>query len=62
MTVYNLSDGTTNWFKSAKCLPKGCVFSNCGKFMALAERKDCKDSVGIYFVNGWKLLNHFYLN
>ena len=27
--------------------------------MALCERKDCKDYVGLYFVKDWKLLNYF---
>lgn len=62
LTVYNLSNGTTSWFRSPKNIPKGCVFSDCGKYLALVERKDCKDYVGVYFVNDWKLLNYFSLN
>ena len=27
--------------------------------MALAERKDCKDYIGIYYCGDWKLINHF---
>lgn len=62
LSIYNLTNGTTSWFKSPKNIPKGIVFSSCGKFMALAERKECKDFIGIYFVKDWKLLNHFSLN
>ncbi|KRX10945.1 WD40-repeat-containing domain [Pseudocohnilembus persalinus] len=39
--------------------PNRYSFSNDGKFMALVERKEAKDYVGIYFTNDWKLINHF---
>lgn len=36
---------------------KGCIFSSNGKFMALLEKHDCKDTIGIYFCGDWKLVN-----
>lgn len=62
LAAYNLTNGNVSWFKSVKPSSKVCVFSNCGKYLALAERKDCKDYVGVYFTTDWKLLNHFSLN
>ncbi len=35
----------------------GISFSSNGKFMALAERRDAKDYIGIYYCNDWKLVN-----
>lgn len=38
--------------------PKGISFSTNKKFAALAERKDAKDIVGIYYAgNNWQLVN-----
>ena len=62
LAAYNLTNGNVSWFKSVKPSTKTCVFSKCGKYLALAERKDCKDYVGVYFTTDWKLLNHFSLN
>ena len=36
---------------------KGCSFSKNGKLMALIEKHDCKDVIGIYSCNDWKMLN-----
>jgi len=38
--------------------PKGIVFTENKKFAALAERKDGKDNIGIYYAgNEWKMIN-----
>jgi hypothetical protein len=38
--------------------PKGMVFTENKKFAALAERKDGKDIIGIYYAgNEWKMIN-----
>ena len=40
--------------------PKGISFSKNKKFMALAERREAKDWVSIYYTgNDWKLINAF---
>jgi hypothetical protein len=37
--------------------PKGLNFTENNKFAALAERKDAKDVVGIYYAgNDWKMV------
>ena len=41
---------------------KGIEFSYNEKFLAVAERKDSKDYIGIYFIGNFKLMNHFVLN
>lgn len=38
--------------------PKGLAFTENKKFAALAERKDAKDIVGIYYAgNDWRMMN-----
>ena len=38
--------------------PKGLGFTENKKFAALAERKDAKDIIGIYYAgNEWKMMN-----
>mgnify|MGYP006109668387 CR=1 FL=1 len=38
--------------------PKGIGFTENKKFAALAERKDAKDIIGIYYAgNEWKMMN-----
>jgi hypothetical protein len=38
--------------------PKGLAFTENKKFAALAERKDAKDVIGIYYAgNEWKMIN-----
>ena len=37
--------------------PKGLCFTENKKFAALAERKDAKDMIGIYYAgNEWKMM------
>ena len=51
----------TGYILSPKFLPpRGLVFSENKKFAALAERKDAKDQIGIYYAgNDWKMVNQF---
>ena len=58
-SVYSLIDKSICYIKNPKFPDKGLSFSNDGKFMALAERRDAKDYVGIYYCGSWKLINHF---
>lgn len=58
-TIYNLSTKTQSIFRNPKYIDKGYGFSHNGKFLALAERREGKDYVGIYFIGDWKLLNFF---
>ena len=58
-TIYSLTDGKEYYIKNPKFADRGCDFTVDGKFMCLAERKDAKDYLGIYYTNGWTLVNHF---
>ena len=58
-SIYSLADKNVYYIKNPKYPDKGLTFSNDGKFMALAERRDAKDYIGIYYCGSWKLLNHF---
>jgi len=48
-----------NYIKNPKHSDRGISFTSNGKFMALAERDNCKDFIGIYYCGDWKLMNHF---
>lgn len=63
VTIYNLPEKTTCTIRSPKLnSSKGCVFSSNNKLMALLEKHDCKDTIGIYFCGDWKLLNSIQLD
>jgi len=59
LTIWSLVDETVSYIKNPKHHDKGISFTSNGKFMALAERNDCKDFIGIYYCGDWKLMNHF---
>lgn len=52
--MYNLSNKSVTHFKN----PKQVAFSHCGRFLAMSERKDAKDFIGIYSTRDWKMLNY----
>eukprot|EP00825_Cyclidium_porcatum_P005999 TRINITY_DN12947_c0_g1_i4.p1 TRINITY_DN12947_c0_g1~~TRINITY_DN12947_c0_g1_i4.p1 ORF type:complete len:438 (+),score=78.06 TRINITY_DN12947_c0_g1_i4:103-1416(+) len=58
-TIYSLADKSQQYIKCPKYADKGIQFSQDGKFMALVERQETKDYIGIYYTKDWKLLNHF---
>ncbi|KAL4433385.1 hypothetical protein ABPG74_017489 [Tetrahymena malaccensis] len=58
-TIYSLADKQQYLIKNPKYPDRGLSFSSDGKFMALAERRDIKDYIGIYYTKDWKLVNHF---
>jgi hypothetical protein len=59
LTIWSLTDKNVSYIKNPKFIDKGVSFTSNGKFMALAERENCKDSIGIYYCGDWKLMNHF---
>ena len=59
LTIWSLVDEKVSYIKNPKHHDKGLSFTSNGKFMALAERNDCKDYIGIYYCGDWKLMNHF---
>ncbi len=59
MTIWSLIDRSTCYISYPKYADKGLSFTSNGYFMALAERKETKDYVGIYYVGDWTLVSHF---
>lgn len=63
LTVWGLSDRSVQYIKAPKHDDnRGLAFSPNKKLMALAERVDSKDSIGIYDVTNaksWACLHHF---
>ena len=61
LTIRSLLDKNTLFISLPKFSKKGLSFSCQGKgnFMALAERKDTNDIIGIYFIEKWICLRRF---
>lgn len=59
LTIWSLIDRTTNFINYPKYSDKGIVFTSNNFFMALAERKESKDYIGLYYVSDWTLVSHF---
>ena len=61
LTIRSLLDKSTFFISLPKFAKKGLSFSCQGKgnFMALAERKDTRDIIGIYFIKKWICLRRF---
>lgn len=59
LTIWSLIDRSTSFINNPKFSNKGIAFTSNGTFMALAERKDCKDFIGIYYIVDWTLVSHF---
>jgi hypothetical protein len=61
-TVWSLVESAAAaYIRNPKLLPpKGVSFTKNKKFMALAERRDLKDWVALYYAgNDWKIVNTF---
>ena len=59
MTIWSLIDRSTSYINYPKFHDKGIAFTSNGFFMALAERKESKDYIGIYYTGDWNLVSHF---
>uniref|UniRef100_A0A3B4FSH6 WD repeat containing, antisense to TP73 n=1 Tax=Pundamilia nyererei TaxID=303518 RepID=A0A3B4FSH6_9CICH len=59
ITVWSLCTKAVSYIKYPKACQKGIDFSRDGSYMALAERRDCKDFVSIFVCDDWHLLRHF---
>jgi len=59
MTVWSLVNKSCTYIKAPKFAAKGVSFSPDGKFMALAERRDCKDYVSVFSTSAWTVAAHF---
>lgn len=58
ITLWSLSNKTVSYIKYPK-LKSGFDFTSDGAFMALAERRDCKDFVSLFDCEQWKLIRNF---
>uniref|UniRef100_A0A672YH74 WD repeat containing, antisense to TP73 n=1 Tax=Sphaeramia orbicularis TaxID=375764 RepID=A0A672YH74_9TELE len=59
VTVWSLCTKAVSYIKYPKACSKGIDFSRDGCYMALAERRDCKDYVSVFVCDDWHLLRHF---
>ena len=59
MSIWSLVDKSTVYINSPKFNDKCILFSENGNFMALAERQNGKDFIGIYFIDDFSLVSHF---
>lgn len=59
ITLWSLSAKSVSYIKYPKACQQGISFTKDGRFMALAERRDCKDYISIFVCNDWQLLRHF---
>ncbi|XP_030278015.1 WD repeat-containing protein WRAP73 [Sparus aurata] len=59
ITVWSLCTKAVSYIKYPKACQKGIDFSRDGCYMALAERRDCKDYVSVFVCDDWHLLRHF---
>mmetsp|Transcript_481 Transcript_481/g.1053 ORF Transcript_481/g.1053 Transcript_481/m.1053 type:complete len:436 (-) Transcript_481:31-1338(-) len=59
ITVWSLINKSCKYIKAPKFSNKGMTFSPDGKFMALAERRDCKDYVSVFACEDWSVAAHF---
>ncbi|ETV94671.1 hypothetical protein H310_11657 [Aphanomyces invadans] len=58
-TVWSLVDTTKYVIRHPKLGAEGMTFSPDGTYLAVAERSECKDAIGIYNVESWELVRHF---
>ncbi|XP_036203870.1 WD repeat-containing protein WRAP73 isoform X2 [Myotis myotis] len=59
ITVWSLCTKSVSYIKYPKACQQGIAFSRDGRYLALAERRDCKDYVSIFVCSDWQLLRHF---
>lgn len=60
LTIYNLITKEQSIIKSPKSHEKAWAFSSNKKFLAVAERREKKDYIGIYYCMNWQLVNYFH--
>lgn len=58
ITVWSLVNKSVSYIKHPKPCPFGMDFTKNGKYLAVAERRDCKDFVSIFDCTSWQLLKH----
>uniref|UniRef100_A0A663LW41 WD repeat containing, antisense to TP73 n=1 Tax=Athene cunicularia TaxID=194338 RepID=A0A663LW41_ATHCN len=56
ITVWSLCTKSVSYIKYPKACQQGIAFTKDGRYMAVAERRDCKDFVSIFVCSDWQLL------
>eukprot|EP00073_Rattus_norvegicus_P046890 XP_017449038.1 PREDICTED: WD repeat-containing protein WRAP73 isoform X1 [Rattus norvegicus] len=59
ITVWSLCTKSVSYIKYPKACQQGLTFTRDGRYLALAERRDCRDYVSIFVCSDWQLLRHF---
>jgi len=60
LTVWSLTSKAVAYVKHlSRAGDRGIAFSPDGRYMALAERRDCKDALSIFDLTSWTLVKHF---
>ncbi|OWK54388.1 WD repeat-containing protein WRAP73 [Lonchura striata] len=59
ITVWSLCTKSVSYIKYPKACQQGVAFTKDGRYMAVAERRDCKDFISIFVCRSWQLLRHF---
>lgn len=59
ITVWSLITKTVSYLKYCKAANPGLSFRQDGRFLALAERRDCRDHISIIVCSTWQLVKHF---
>ncbi|XP_013783177.1 WD repeat-containing protein WRAP73-like, partial [Limulus polyphemus] len=54
ITVWSLVNKSVSYIKYPKATKPGLAFRNDGKYLALAERRDCKDYISIFVCSTWQ--------
>ncbi|KAJ3412423.1 WD repeat-containing protein wrap73 [Chytridiales sp. JEL 0842] len=59
ITIWSLVTKAAYYVQYPKYANKGFAFRKDGRYFALAERKDAKDTVSVYDCESWSLIKHF---
>ncbi|XP_035697911.1 WD repeat-containing protein WRAP73-like isoform X1 [Branchiostoma floridae] len=59
ITVWSLINKSVSYIKYPKQGKKMLDFTSDGSYMALAERRDCKDYISVFSCKQWQLMKHF---
>ncbi|XP_029411706.1 WD repeat-containing protein WRAP73 isoform X3 [Nannospalax galili] len=58
ITVWSLCTKSVSYIKYPKACQQGITFTRDGRYLALAERRDCRDYVSIFVCSDWQLLRY----
>ena len=59
LTLWSLVSKTVSLIKYPKLVQGGLDFTRDGRYMALAERRECKDMMSVFECSNWQVVQHF---